>query len=446
MASPILHIKDSYYFEIPKFMWRCDYRSKSEFPAVWIKNDPQYRDFEAGKLLGELKSISGLAMPPDEELLAGYRHWRDADHANFGRPFHAYLESKADWLKSRLEDASFREQWQAITRRVTGAETVEAFRKDDSISWSADRIQGYNRELSGKILIPQPFGELRNFYERESGFCISKFMIVEVVVFLLLTVVFSRIAQKIATGEAPRGRLWNLLEAMLLFVRDEIARKAIHDHHDHDHHAHDHHGHEHHDHDHHGHEHHGHEHQGDRPLIRPHAADRFVPLLWTFFFFILGCNLMGMLPWVGAPTGTFSVTVALAIGTISCSVVFGMLQFGFIGFWLNQLPTMDLPIALAVVLKPGIFFIEVLGFCIKHGVLAIRLLANMVAGHLVLLAIMEMAFGHEGARSSLWPLTAVLSVVGATLFSCLELFVAFLQAYVFTLLSALFIGAATSRH
>jgi F-type H+-transporting ATPase subunit a len=155
---------------------------------------------------------------------------------------------------------------------------------------------------------------------------------------------------------------------------------------------------------------------------------------------------MGMLPWVGAPTGTFSVTVALAIGTISCSVVFGMLQFGFIGFWLNQLPTMDLPIALAVVLKPGIFFIEVLGFCIKHGVLAIRLLANMVAGHLVLLAIMEMAFGHEGARSSLWPLTAVLSVVGATLFSCLELFVAFLQAYVFTLLSALFIGAATSRH
>jgi F-type H+-transporting ATPase subunit a len=177
-----------------------------------------------------------------------------------------------------------------------------------------------------------------------------------------------------------------------------------------------------------------------------HTADRFVPLLWTIFFFVLFCNLMGMLPWLGAPTGTFSVTLGLAAVSIGASILFGKLKFGFFGFWANQVPQMDLPIALAVLLKPMIFLIEVAGFFIKHGVLAIRLLANMVAGHLVLLAIMMLAFSAEGARSEYWSITAVISVLASTAFSLLELFVAFLQAYLFTFLTALFIGAATSRH
>jgi len=105
-----------------------------------------------------------------------------------------------------------------------------------------------------------------------------------------------------------------------------------------------------------------------------------------------------------------------------------------------------LPLPLGVILKPMIFLIEVLGFFIKHGVLAVRLLANMVAGHLVLLAIMMLAFSAEGARSDFWSITAVISVLASTAFSVLELFVAFLQAYLFTFLTALFIGAATSRH
>ncbi len=129
-----------------------------------------------------------------------------------------------------------------------------------------------NHELSGKVLIPQPFGTLKNLYEPASGFCISKFMVIELLVALLLVLIFTRLAKKIATGDAPRGTFQNLFESMLLYMRDEVARPAI-----------------------------GH-----------HDADRFVPLLWTIFFFILACNLMGMLPWLGAPTGAWGVTLALA--------------------------------------------------------------------------------------------------------------------------------------
>jgi F-type H+-transporting ATPase subunit a len=105
---------------------------------------------------------------------------------------------------------------------------------------------------------------------------------------------------------------------------------------------------------------------------------------------------------------------------------------------------MGLPLPLAIFVVPMIFAIEVIGLLIKHLVLGIRLLANMVAGHLVLLAVMGLAVA-AASSPNYWP-TAVIAVVGSALFSLLELFVAFLQAYVFTFLSALFIGAAIHHH
>jgi F-type H+-transporting ATPase subunit a len=147
---------------------------------------------------------------------------------------------------------------------------------------------------------------------------------------------------------------------------------------------------------------------------------------------------------VGAPTGSFSVTLGLAFVTFATVVVVGSMRFGFIGFWKNQVPHLGLPLALAIPIVPMLFAIEVLGLFIKHAVLGVRLLANMVAGHLVLLAIMGLAVA--AASSPIWGVTATISVVGSALFSLLELFVAFLQAYVFTFLSALFIGAAVHHH
>jgi F-type H+-transporting ATPase subunit a len=177
-----------------------------------------------------------------------------------------------------------------------------------------------------------------------------------------------------------------------------------------------------------------------------HDGDRFVPLLLTLFFFVLGCNLLGMVPWAGSPTASFSVTLALAGVTFATVVVAGMMKFGFLGFFGNQVPSMDLPLPLAILLKPMIFAIEMLGLLIKHLILAVRLLANMVAGHLVLLGIMGMISSAAAYSMGMWATVTGISVVSCTLFSVLELFVAFLQAYIFTFLSALFIGASVHQH
>ncbi|MGB8852845.1 MAG: F0F1 ATP synthase subunit A [Pirellulales bacterium] len=298
-------------------------------------------------------------------------------------------------------------------------------------------VAEFKAAMDGKILIPQPFGTLDSLYEKKSGFCISKYMILEVALALFLLFVFTRLAGRLRRGSPPKGRIANLFEAIILFVRDQIARPAI-DSHDHDH-----------DHDHadaHG----GHApapgHAVAHAAREHHDGDRFVPLLLTLFFFVLGCNLLGMVPWAGSPTASFSVTLALAGVTLATVVVAGMRQFGFFGFFGNQVPSMDLPLPLAIVLKPMIFAIEMLGLCIKHLILAVRLLANMVAGHLVLLGIMGMITAAASYSMGMWATVTGISVVSCTLFSVLELFVAFLQAYIFTFLSALFIGASVHQH
>jgi len=416
MASAILHIKDSYYFEVPKSLRPIEYGSKRDFPELWIRLDDEFQLWEAERLYDHYSRLTGterngepFELKPFAELKTEYLNWKH-DHANAGKPFDRFLEEHQDkeWFDYRLESSGFRQQWNEAKEQ---AGDIEAFKADSSVAWSTQKLDAYNHYLSGKILIPQPFGELRNFYEPQSGLCISKFMILEVVIALLLWAVFSWLGRQVGDGARPKGRLWNLLESFVVFIRDEVAR----------------------------------------PAIGKHDADRFVPLLLTLFFFVLTCNLFGMLPWVGAPTGAFGATMGLALITLGTVVVFGMLKFGPIGFFLNQIPTMDLPLALAIILKPMILAIELMGLMIKHGVLAVRLLANMVAGHVVLLGIMTLAFSVEGAYlhgdpNPAWIIAAPISIIGSTLFSCLELFVSFLQAYIFTFLSALFIGAAIHHH
>ena len=404
MASAVLHIKDSYYFEVPKFLWSVNHQDKADYPDVWVRLDPDFQKWEAARFYPEYARLRGAEAKPFAELSTAYETWKH-DHAHAGKSFATFLEESADseWYAQNATQTAFAADW-ASAERVAG--DLAAYRADRTITWQPEKIAGYNQALSGKILIPQPFGTLRNLYEADSGLCISKFMVVEVAVACILFVLFTWLAKRVSTAERPKGRLWNLLEAFVCFIRDQVARPAI----------------------------------GD------HDADQFVPLLLTSFFFVLGCNLAGMLPWVGAPTGSWGVTLALAAVTFATVIVFGMLKFGPIGFFLNQIPSMDLPIWIAVVIKPVLLAIELLGLCIKHAVLSIRLLANIVAGHLVLLAIMLMAFSLEGALSPAWPITAVIAVLGSTAFSCLELFVAVLQAYIFTFLSALFIGAAIHHH
>ena len=335
--------------------------------------------------------------------------------------------------------ALWRQNWQTL-------EEVPQFLRDGRPDITD--VAEFKAAMDGKVLIPQPFGTLDSLYEKKTGFCISKYMILEVALALFLLLLFTRLAGRLRGGSPPEGRITNLFEAMILFVRDQIARPAI-DSHDHDH------GHEGHGHeaapgrDGHG-DAHGHAvapaHAAVHAVREHHDGDRFVPLLLTLFFFVLGCNLLGMVPWAGSPTASFSVTLALAGVTFATVVVAGMRQFGFLGFFGNQVPSMDLPLPLAIVLKPMIFAIEMLGLFIKHLILAVRLLANMVAGHLVLLGIMGMITAAASYSMGMWATVTGISVVSCTLFSVLELFVAFLQAYIFTFLSALFIGASVHQH
>jgi F-type H+-transporting ATPase subunit a len=430
MSSAILHIKDAYYFEVPKFLWPSDRKSIKDFPEHYVRLDPEYQSWEADRIYDEMVASGAFQnVPPKAELIAQWDHWRH-ESANFAKPFDRYLEeapsqtwfqkqlalgvyakqgdgkklpkeTEADYA-ARLEKAkTLSEKWNFAKEQ---AEDVDAHIKDIGGEWPEAKLDAYNHELRGKILIPQPFGKLRNNYQAESGFAISKFMILELVVALILIAVFKGLAARMKDGRVPHGRLWNMFEAFLNFIKNDIAEPAI-----------------------------GH-----------HDAARFTPLLWTIFMFVLGCNLLGMLPWLGAPTASFSVTLGLAAVTFATVIVAGSLRFGIIGFWKNQVPSMGLPLPLAIPIVPMLFLIEVLGLFIKHAVLGIRLLANMVAGHLVLLAIMGLAVA--AAASSTWPITASIAVVGSALFSILELFVAFLQAYVFTFLSELFIGAAVHHH
>ena len=409
MASSILHIKDSYYFDVPKGLWTANYAGIKPvsgqdggelFPRWLIKLDQGYLDWQAKKLAQESDTL-GLELP--DNWMGDYHHWLHADHANSGKPLASYLESAG-----LLGDNLTNETWATAWANVQQKGSVEEYLVDPATKeWSQAQIDGYNRALSGKILIPQPMGELKNLYEEQSGLCISKFMIIEVVVALLLTFFFIGLARKLgkSNGNAVKGRFSNALEAFLIFMRDEVARPAI-----------------------------------------GKDGDQYVPLLWTIFFFVLGLNLMGMIPWVGAPTAAFACTGGLAAITFVTGLVMGSKKFGVVGFWTNQVPSMDLPPVLGPIIKVLLFGIEVLGLFIKHAVLAIRLLANMVAGHIVLLGIMTIAFSVQGAMSSSWWVAAPISAIGSTLFSLLELGVAFLQAYVFTFLSALFIGASTHHH
>ncbi|MBL6831703.1 MAG: F0F1 ATP synthase subunit A [Pirellulales bacterium] len=293
-------------------------------------------------------------------------------------------------------------------------------------------VEEFNEAMSGKVLIPQPFADLDSLYAVRTGLGISKYMILELLLAAILYLVFTRLAGQLSSGAPAKGRLANLFEAFILYIRDQIARPAIDSHSSHEHGDH-------------GNGDHGHGHHGVA-VLAAHEGDRFVPLLLTLFFFVLGCNLLGMVPWAGSPTASFSVTLVLAGVTFGTVIVAGMMQFGPLGFFANQVPSMDLPRPLGFVLKPAIFVIEMLGMCIKHLILAVRLLANMVAGHLVLLGIMGMISAAASYSFGMWATVTGISVVSSTLFSVLELFVAFLQAYIFTTLSALFIGASVQQH
>jgi F-type H+-transporting ATPase subunit a len=210
---------------------------------------------------------------------------------------------------------------------------------------------------------------------------------------LLVILVLAAVRNK---SVVPRG-IYNFVEVLVAFVRNEIAVKNI----------------------------------GARD------ADRFVPYLVTAFFFILFLNLFGLLPFAATATANLSVTVAMALFTFVITQYAAIRAMG-IGGYLAHL-TGGVPKSLAplwIIMIP----VEFLGLFTKPFALTVRLFANMVAGHFVILALIGLIF----ALGSQW--IAIASVPMALSIFLLELFVAFVQAYIFTMLSSLFIGAGLVHH
>ncbi|MFO0424982.1 MAG: F0F1 ATP synthase subunit A [Planctomyces sp.] len=277
-------------------------------------------------------------------------------------------------------------------------------------------------------------------------FQITKFMFLQVVAAGLVLLIFRGLAKRISAGVPAKGRFWNFWEAIALFVRDEIVRPTIGDH-SHDHHdSHDSAGHGGHGADHHS----GHGHavaHGHAAAVHAyaHPADQYLPFLWSCFFYILICNLLGAVPFLGSATGSISVTAALALCAFIATAVFGFKAMGPVGFFGNMMPDTGLGGAFGSVLSLGIFAIEIFGFFIKHGVLAVRLFANIMGGHTVLGVILGFIASAASSGFLWYPIT--LGSIGLQLFiGCLELFVAFLQAYVFCFLATIFIAGAIHKH
>ncbi len=208
---------------------------------------------------------------------------------------------------------------------------------------------------------------------------------------LLLVVLFAVSVRR--RGLVPSG-LYNFFEMLVQFVRNEIALKNI----------------------------------------GPEHGDRFVPYLVTAFFFILFVNLFGLLPFSATATGNLAVTVALAAFTFLITQYAAIKSMG-LGGWLKHL-TGGVPWPLWGIMIP----VEILGLFTKPFALTVRLFANMLAGHIVILSLLGLIY----ALNSQW--VAIGSVPMALGIFLLELFVGFVQAYIFTMLSSLFIGQGLVHH
>ncbi|MFQ5708335.1 MAG: F0F1 ATP synthase subunit A [bacterium] len=158
---------------------------------------------------------------------------------------------------------------------------------------------------------------------------------------------------------------------------------------------------------------------------------KYAPYLLTAFFFILICNLMGLVPFGASATGNISVTASLALLTFCMVQIAGVRSHGLIGYCKGLIPP-GLPIFILPIMIP----VEIISLLTKHFALAIRLFANMVAGHVVIFALLLIIFTFRNWAIGGFTLAGILFV------GLLEVLIALIQAYIFTILSSVFIGLA----
>ena len=189
-----------------------------------------------------------------------------------------------------------------------------------------------------------------------------------------------------------------MVEPLILFIRDDVARASI-----------------------------------------GHKADKYLPMLLSIFFFIFVNNIFGLIPIFpgGANvTGNIAVTMVLAV------IVFLTVNLNANKYYWKHIFVPDVPVWMYIIIIP----IEILGVVLKPFVLMLRLFANITAGHIIILGFFSLIFIFGAMKPGLGLAVSPLSVAFTVFMSLLELLVAFLQAFVFTLLTAIYIGSAIEEH
>lgn len=245
---------------------------------------------------------------------------------------------------------------------------------------------------SNKLELPFISIDLPRFHLLGMDVSITKHVVFMWISALLLISVFYFVTRGYKKSLIPKG-VANLVELLVVFVKDEIVKPTI-----------------------------------------GKGYERFMPYLLTVFFFILTNNFLGLLPYGATATSNISVTATLATISFFVIIIGGMMKNGPIGYLKGLIPH-----GVPVFLLPVMFVVEFLGLFTRPFALAIRLFANMTAGHIVILALIGLIFILKTVY------VAPVSIAFALFIYLLEILVALIQAYIFTMLSSLFIGMAVHQ-
>jgi F-type H+-transporting ATPase subunit a len=245
----------------------------------------------------------------------------------------------------------------------------------------------------------QPFGTIHlpefapvYFLGLPINLSITKHVVFLWIAALILLVFLSTAARKNSSRVVPKG-LGNFVEVFIVFIRDEVVLPTI----------------------------------GNEGL-------RFLPFFLTLFFFILVCNLLGLVPYGSTATGNVNVTASLAIISFFFIQIAGIIKNGFFGYFRGLIPR-----GVPLFVVPVMIVVELIGLFTKPFALCIRLFANMSAGHIVILSLISLIFTFGTI------LVAPVSVAFALFLNVLEIFIALLQAYIFTILTSLFVSLAVHQ-
>ena len=274
---------------------------------------------------------------------------------------------------------------------------------DDGATYNGYKLETEGKH-KGKIVKTKLDGTVDEEAKLPLDFSITKTVFALLFSALLLCIIFISVANKYKKNrnKAPKG-LQSLMEMAILFVRDDVAK----------------------------------------PSIGEHKYEKFMPYLMTVFFFIFFNNLLGLIPIPPAGanvTGNIAITMILAVCTFIITTFSANKNY-----WKHIINAPGVPWWLKIPI-PLMPIVELIGVITKPFVLMVRLFANITAGHIIILGFISLIFVFGEMNTGAGIGASVITIAFSIFMSLLELLVAFIQAYVFTLLSALYFGMAIEEH